>query len=64
LSAYELNGRKDKVLLEKAQQIANKLSLAWVGNNKIPYGELNYTINQPVIDSVSFSAAQFVISAF
>lgn len=57
LSAYELNGRKDKVLLEKAQQIANKLSLAWAGNNKIPYGELNYTINQPVIDTANIAEA-------
>jgi len=59
LSAYELAGRRpqDRVLVEKAQQIANHLSLAWVGENKIPYGELNYTINEPVIQAANIAEA-------
>ncbi len=31
LSVYELRGRKDKVLLEKAVDLANKMAYAWVG---------------------------------
>lgn len=53
LSAYELNGRKDAILLEKATQVADKLAFAWVGDNQIPFGELNFTTNQPVIETVS-----------
>jgi hypothetical protein len=31
LSAYELNGQQPQALLNKAKQIADKLSAAWVG---------------------------------
>ena len=52
LSAYMLNGEKDAILLTKAQEVANKLAFAWVGTNDIPFGELNFTTNQPVIQTV------------
>ena len=31
LSAYELNGQKDTVLITKAKQLGDKLAYAWVG---------------------------------
>lgn len=31
LSAYELTGKKFPVLVEKAKQVADKMSVAWVG---------------------------------
>jgi hypothetical protein len=31
LSAYELNGKVDSILVTQAQQVADKLSHAWVG---------------------------------
>ena len=31
LSAYELSGKKYPVLVQKAKQVADKMSVAWVG---------------------------------
>jgi mannosyl-oligosaccharide alpha-1,2-mannosidase len=31
LSAYELSGRTNSALLDKAKQLADKLAVAWVG---------------------------------
>lgn len=31
LSSYELGGQKDHTLVEKARQVADKMSVAWVG---------------------------------
>lgn len=31
MSAYELNGMKDRILVAKSKQIADKLAYAWVG---------------------------------
>lgn len=35
LSAYELTGKKFPVLITKAKQVADKLSVAWVGVRSI-----------------------------
>lgn len=40
LSAYDLNGKKDQVLLEQAQVVGSRLLRGWVGNNPIPYNTL------------------------
>ncbi|KAM6497603.1 glycoside hydrolase family 47 protein [Amanita muscaria] len=48
LSAYELTDYKYPVLLQKAQQVADKLVHAWDDGNVIPYGHLNFTTNKPV----------------
>ncbi|KAG8744402.1 maturation of Asn-linked oligosaccharides protein [Ceratobasidium sp. 414] len=49
LSAYELGGKKDPKLVKKARELADKLIHGWVGNNDIPYNELDFSNNQPVI---------------
>ncbi|ELU41720.1 glycoside hydrolase family 47 protein [Rhizoctonia solani AG-1 IA] len=50
LSAYELDGKSNKRLIDKAQELAEKLVYGWVGDNDIPYNELNFTTNQPIIE--------------
>ena len=55
ISAFELNGRKDEILVTKAKQVADKLAFAWINGNAIPYGEMNFTTNQPIIATVSVS---------
>ncbi|CAE6424909.1 unnamed protein product [Rhizoctonia solani] len=57
LSAYELDGKKDKRLVDKAQELAEKLLYGWVGDNDIPYNELNFTTNQPTIDETGLAVA-------
>ncbi|QRV76191.1 glycoside hydrolase family 47 protein [Ceratobasidium sp. AG-Ba] len=49
LSAYELSGKKDSRLVKKAQELADKLIYGWVGDNDIPYNELNFTNDKPTI---------------
>ena len=40
LSAYELTGKKFPVLVQKAKEVADKMSVAWVGVS-IPGGSEN-----------------------
>ncbi|KAL0567696.1 hypothetical protein V5O48_014299, partial [Marasmius crinis-equi] len=50
LSAYELSGKQHPVLVEKAKQVADKMAFAWQKpNQKVPFGNLNFTTNQPVV---------------
>lgn len=37
LSAYELNGKVDSILLTKAKEVAEKLSHAWVGVSLVDF---------------------------
>ncbi|KAG8683311.1 maturation of Asn-linked oligosaccharides protein, partial [Ceratobasidium sp. 395] len=57
LSAYELGGKKDSKLVRKAQGLADKLIYGWVGHNDIPYNELNFTLNQPIIKETGLAVA-------
>lgn len=57
LSAYELNGRKDAVLLQQATTLADKLIHAWSTGHPIPYGELNFATNQPVVQASNIAEA-------
>ncbi|CUA76752.1 mannosyl-oligosaccharide alpha-1,2-mannosidase [Rhizoctonia solani] len=57
LSAYELDGKKDKRLVDKAKELAEKLVYAWVDNNDIPYNELNFTTNRPIIEETGLAVA-------
>jgi len=50
LSAFELSGERFPILVEKAKEVGNKLTYAWLGNNAIPYNMINFTTNEPVID--------------
>ncbi|CAO1623879.1 unnamed protein product [Sympodiomycopsis kandeliae] len=40
LSAYDLNGRKDKILVDQATTLSNKLLKGWVGDNPAPFNTL------------------------
>lgn len=53
LSAYELNGKKPQALLDKAKQLADKLSLGFQGNAAVPFGFVNFSTDKPVIANVS-----------
>ncbi|KAF8714433.1 hypothetical protein AX14_012695 [Amanita brunnescens Koide BX004] len=57
LSAYELSNYTYPVLLQKAQQVADKLSYAWVGDNAIPFGYLNFSTNSPTVDVTNIAEA-------
>ncbi|EIW78379.1 glycoside hydrolase family 47 protein [Coniophora puteana RWD-64-598 SS2] len=57
LSAYELSGKTQHVLVEKAQQIADQLVYAYVGDNAIPFGHLNFTDHQSVKDTSNVAEA-------
>ncbi|KAL5522646.1 hypothetical protein ACEPAG_8664 [Sanghuangporus baumii] len=57
LSSFELSGSKHQVLVEKAKQLADKMAFAWVGDNDLPFGFLNFTTNEPVIDGTNIAEA-------
>ncbi|KAF7344099.1 alpha-1,2-Mannosidase [Mycena venus] len=57
VASYELSGFQYPVLLAKAKEVADKLALAWVGNNDIPYGFLNFTTNEPQIATTNIAEA-------
>ncbi|KAH9027045.1 seven-hairpin glycosidase [Lactarius hengduanensis] len=57
LSAYELNGQGDQFLVDKAKQLADKLSVAWVQKNKIPYDSVDFNTSSPVKSYSSISSA-------
>ncbi|KAF8637898.1 hypothetical protein AX17_002521 [Amanita inopinata Kibby_2008] len=57
LSAYELSDAKFPVLLQKAQEVADKMAYAWVGNNAVPYGFLDFTNNSPNIATSNIAEA-------
>lgn len=46
LSAYELSGKKFPVLIEKAKEVADKMSVAWVGVN-ITYSPSHVACSYP-----------------
>lgn len=68
LSAYELSGKQHQVLVEKAKQVADKLSKAWVGVreqaifskhnltqkqlNDVPFSHVDFTSDVPQIATV------------
>ncbi|EJD51252.1 seven-hairpin glycosidase [Auricularia subglabra TFB-10046 SS5] len=47
LSAYELGGKTEPALLQKAREVADKMAYAWVGNNAVPYGDIDFSTNTP-----------------
>jgi mannosyl-oligosaccharide alpha-1,2-mannosidase len=51
LSAYELNGNQPQVLVDKAQQLTDKLALGFAAS-AVPFGFVNFTSNQPVLQTV------------
>ncbi|KAM6497619.1 glycoside hydrolase family 47 protein [Amanita muscaria] len=57
ISAYELTNYTHPILLQKAQEVADKLVYAWVGSNALPYGQLNFTSNTPIVQSSNIAEA-------
>ncbi|KAG6910026.1 hypothetical protein DXG01_013750 [Tephrocybe rancida] len=57
LSAYELSDEKYPALLQKAKEIGDKMAYAWVANNSIPFGFLNFTTNEPIKDTSNIAEA-------
>ncbi|KAJ7672429.1 glycoside hydrolase family 47 protein [Mycena polygramma] len=47
LSSYELSGQKFPILVEKAKEVADKMAFAWVGDNAMPYGFMDFSTNTP-----------------
>ncbi|KAF8155649.1 glycoside hydrolase family 47 protein [Crassisporium funariophilum] len=57
LSAYELSDQKFPALLQKAQEVGDKMAFAWVGSNDIPFGFLDFSTNTPQIDTSNIAEA-------
>lgn len=61
LSVYELGGNKDDILLQKAQEIADKLAFAWVGNNDLPFGWIDFLTDKPDVATSNIAEAGTLI---
>ncbi|OJA21379.1 hypothetical protein AZE42_09397 [Rhizopogon vesiculosus] len=57
ISAYELSGEKYPVLIQKAQDLADQMVYAWVGQQSIPYGYMNFTDHQPTMATSNIAEA-------
>lgn len=57
LSAYELSDQKFPALLQKAKEVGDKMAYAWVGSNRVPFGFINFTTNEPVISTSNIAEA-------
>ncbi|KAN0109003.1 glycoside hydrolase [Russula decolorans] len=57
ISAYELSGKQHFFLVEKAQQLADRLSLAWSHGNSIPFGDIDFSSNTVVNRTMSIAEA-------
>ncbi|CUA69784.1 mannosyl-oligosaccharide alpha-1,2-mannosidase [Rhizoctonia solani] len=57
ISAYELGGKKDQALIDRARELGDKLSHAWVGVNDFPYNSLDFTTDTPKVESSGIAVA-------
>ncbi|KAA1472069.1 seven-hairpin glycosidase [Dentipellis sp. KUC8613] len=57
ISAYELSGKQHFFLVEKAKQLADKLAFAWVGNNTVPFGFVDFSDNTPTFQTSNIAEA-------
>ncbi|KAG6811841.1 hypothetical protein H0H92_005572 [Tricholoma furcatifolium] len=57
LSAYELSNYTHPALLQKATQLTDKMAYAWVGNNAIPYGYIDFSSDAPTQDTSNIAEA-------
>ncbi|KAI0301659.1 glycoside hydrolase family 47 protein [Multifurca ochricompacta] len=57
LSAYELSGQRYLFLVDRAKQLADKLSVAWTRGGAIPYGYVNFNTSSPVKDNSNIAEA-------
>ncbi|CAE6414848.1 unnamed protein product [Rhizoctonia solani] len=61
ISAYELGGKKDHTLIDRAREVGNKLSNGWQGTNDFPYNTLDFTTDVPVIEESGIAVAGTLI---
>ncbi|KAL0569097.1 hypothetical protein V5O48_012873 [Marasmius crinis-equi] len=58
ISAYELEGRRNQFLVDKAKEVTDKMAFAWAQPNQtIPFGFLNFTTNTVVVDTSNIAEA-------
>ncbi|KAF8551641.1 glycoside hydrolase family 47 protein [Imleria badia] len=57
LSAYELSGKNNSVLVQKAEQVAQQLAYGWIGNNSIPYVQVDFATQTPVVETESLAGS-------
>ncbi|KAF9049289.1 seven-hairpin glycosidase [Hymenopellis radicata] len=58
LSAFELGGKNDTLLVQKAAELANKMAFAWRDKTQlIPFGFLDFTANTPTIATSNIAEA-------
>ncbi|KAB5593644.1 hypothetical protein CTheo_2937 [Ceratobasidium theobromae] len=57
ISAYELGGKKDQALIDRARELGNKLSHGWVGQNDLPYNTLDFSTDKPNIGGAIIAEA-------
>ncbi|CAE6430566.1 unnamed protein product [Rhizoctonia solani] len=57
ISAYELGGKKDQALIDRSRELGDKLVHAWVGLNDLPYNNLDFSNDMPVIENSGIAVA-------
>lgn len=57
ISTYELTGKQHKFLIDKATVLADKLTIAWSKGNTIPYNNLDFSKNEPAIETTGIAGA-------
>ncbi|KAH8101109.1 glycoside hydrolase family 47 protein [Cristinia sonorae] len=57
LSAFELSGEKHPVLVQKAKEVADKMSVAFSLGNTVPYGFVNFNTSTPTIATSNIAEA-------
>ncbi|KAI0314997.1 seven-hairpin glycosidase [Amylostereum chailletii] len=57
LSAYELSGKQHPFLVDKAKELADRLSLGFQSGSPVPYGFVDFKGNKPVQDSSNIAEA-------
>ncbi|CCO27119.1 mannosyl-oligosaccharide alpha-1,2-mannosidase [Rhizoctonia solani AG-1 IB] len=57
LSAYELGGKKNETLIDRSRELGDKLVHAWVGLNDIPYNNLDFSTDTPVLEQSGIAVA-------
>ncbi|KAF8183018.1 glycoside hydrolase family 47 protein [Mycena galopus ATCC 62051] len=57
LASYELSGEKYPILVAKAKELADKMAFAWIGDNAIPYGYMDFSTNTPTLATSNIAEA-------
>ncbi|KAH8829477.1 glycoside hydrolase family 47 protein [Flagelloscypha sp. PMI_526] len=57
VSAYELSDGQYPGLLDKAKEVADKMSFAWADGHDVPYGHIHFANNTPIKDTSNIAEA-------